>query len=81
MTLLGIFENPIPCPSVNLFVQKEISIIGSQGCALDFQYSIDLIAGGRIEIKKLITSELSTQSLQKGFDLLLVPGKNQVKIV
>ncbi len=81
ITLLGIFEDPAPKIAVNLFVQKEISITGSQGYAWDFQETINMISSGQVEVQKLITSQLPINKLQYGFDLLMVPGNDQIKIV
>ena len=81
ITLLGIFENPTPKIAANLFVQKEISVTGSQGYAWDFQDSIQMISAGQVEVQKLITSQLLISNLQHGFDLLMEPGNDQIKIV
>ena len=81
ITLLGIFEDPTPKIPVNLFVQKEISLTGSQGYAWDFQDAINMISTGQVEVQKLITSQLPISKLQYGFDLLMEPGNNQIKIV
>ena len=81
ITLLGIFEDPTPKIPVNLFVQKEISLTGSQGYAWDFQDAINMISTGQVEVQKLITSQLPYSKLQYGFDLLMEPGNNQIKIV
>jgi 2-desacetyl-2-hydroxyethyl bacteriochlorophyllide A dehydrogenase len=81
VTLLGIFEEPYPKIPVNLFVQREISISGSQGYAWDFQDSIDLVKRGRIDLHGLITSRLPMNQLQNGFDLLCQPGNHQIKVV
>lgn len=81
VTLLGIFEDPTPAIPINLFVQREISLTGSQGYAWDFQDSINLAAQGIIALNKLITTRLPLNQLQKGFDLLSQPGNNQVKVL
>ncbi|MCX6055590.1 MAG: alcohol dehydrogenase catalytic domain-containing protein [Chloroflexi bacterium] len=81
ITLLGIFEVPTLNIPVNLFVQKEISVTGSQGYVWDFQDSINLISSGQIQIQKLITSQLPFSKLQYGFGLLMMPGNEQIKIV
>ena len=81
VTLLGIFEEPTPRIPINLFVQREISLAGSQGYAWDFQDSINLVAQRRINLKGLITTRLPLNQLQKGFDLLTQPGNNQVKVL
>ena len=79
--LLGIFEDPTPKIAANLFVQKEISITGSQGYAWDFQDAIDMISSGLVEVQMLITSQLPFSKLQYGFDSLMLPGNEQIKVV
>lgn len=81
VTLLGIFEEQLPKIPINLFVQREISLSGSQGYAWDFQDSIDLVQQGRIQLGALVTARLPLGELQHGFDLLCQPGNNQVKVV
>ena len=80
-TLLGIFEEPAPKIPVNLFVQREISLSGSQGYAWDFQDAINMAASGKIKLQELITSRFPLDQLQKGFDLLTYPGNNQIKVI
>jgi len=79
--LLGIFEEPLPKIPINLFVQREISLVGSQGYAWDFQDSIKLVSEGRINISELITTRLQLDQLQKGFELLSHPQNNQIKVI
>lgn len=81
VTLLGIFEEQYPKIPVNLFVQREISLSGSQGYAWDFQDSINLVNEGKIKLSELITTRLPLNQLQHGFDLLTQPGNNQIKVV
>lgn len=81
VTLLGIFEDPNTLIPINLFVQREISLSGSQGYAWDFQDSINLVSSGRIKVQELITSRLPLEQLQKGFDMLCQPGNNQIKVI
>lgn len=81
VTLLGIFEEPMPRIPINLFVQREISLAGSQGYAWDFQDSINLVAQGMVNVSELITTRLPLNQLQNGFDLLCQPGNNQIKVL
>ncbi len=81
VTLLGIFEELYPKIPVNLFVQREITLTGSQGYAWDFQDSISLVAQGRINLKELITTRLPLDQLQNGFDLLCLPDNKQIKLL
>ena len=80
-TLLGIFEEPSPKIQINLFVQREISLSGSQGYAWDFQDAINLAASEKVKLQELITSRFPLDQLQKGFDLLTQPGNNQIKVI
>ncbi len=81
VTLLGIFEEPAPKIPINLFVQREISLTGSQGYAWDFDDAITLASEKRIKLSELITTRLPLNQLQKGFDLLMQPQNNQIKVI
>jgi 2-desacetyl-2-hydroxyethyl bacteriochlorophyllide A dehydrogenase len=80
-TLLGIFEqleNKIP---IHLFVQREISLYGSQGYSWDFQDAIKMLETGTINLKPLITHTLPLKDLKQGFDILLSPQNESIKVV
>lgn len=80
-TLLGIFEqldNKIP---VNLFVQREISLYGSQGYSWDFQDGLKMLATGTIDLKPLITHALPLAELAQGFEILMNPKNESIKVV
>jgi len=78
--LLGIFEqNEIVIPA-NLFVQKEITLSGSQGYCWDFQTSLELVAQGRIDLKRLITHQVPFSQTQEAFDILMDPKSRAIKI-
>jgi 2-desacetyl-2-hydroxyethyl bacteriochlorophyllide A dehydrogenase len=80
-TLVGIFENPDALLPVNLFVQREISLTGSQGYCWDFQDSLVLLEGGVVDLKKLITHRLPLNELQQGFELLSDPKMSSIKVI
>ena len=80
-TLLGIFEqleNKIP---IHLFVQREISLYGSQGYSWDFQDALKMLATGTLSLKPLITHTLPLQELKQGFDILLNPKNESIKVI
>lgn len=80
-TLLGIFEqleNKIP---IHLFVQREISLYGSQGYSWDFQDALNMLATGTLSLRPLITHVLPVQDLKKGFDILLDPKNESIKVI
>jgi 2-desacetyl-2-hydroxyethyl bacteriochlorophyllide A dehydrogenase len=81
VTLLGIFEEQYPKIPINLFVQREISLAGSQGYSWDFQDSLNLVDQGQINLSELITTRLPLNQLQQGFDTLCQPGNKQVKVL
>jgi len=78
--LLGIFEETETRLPVHLFIQREISLAGSQGYAWDFEDAIALAENGHVPLKKLVTHKFALEDLQKGFDLLLTPGNQAVKV-
>jgi 2-desacetyl-2-hydroxyethyl bacteriochlorophyllide A dehydrogenase len=80
-TLLGIFEqseNKIP---IHLFVQREISLYGSQGYSWDFQDALNMLETNTISLKPLITHQLPLKNLKEGFDILLNPKNESIKVV
>ena len=79
--LLGIFEDPNVVPPINLFVQREISLAGSQGYCWDFQDSLALLEDKAVDLNALITHRLELSDLQKGFETLLDPGSNALKVI
>jgi len=80
-TLLGIFEKPLPKLPVNLFIQREITLSGSQGYNWDFQDAINILEQGDLDLKPLITHKFPLSDIQKGFDLLMERGNKAVKIL
>jgi 2-desacetyl-2-hydroxyethyl bacteriochlorophyllide A dehydrogenase len=79
--LVGIFEQPEVKVPANMFIQKEIELIGSQGYNWDFQTALTMVEGGNLPIGKLITHRLPLESLQEGFELLMDPKNKAVKVV
>ena len=53
--LVGIFETGDVKIPANLFIQKEISVIGSQGYCWDFEEALKLVQQGSIKLKEMIT--------------------------
>ncbi len=79
--VVGIFENREVQIPVNLFIQKEISLIGSQGYCRDFQSALKLLEDREICLKEMVTHVLPLASLQKGFELLMDPKSEAIKVV
>ncbi len=80
-TLLGIFEDPSVCLPANLFIQREISLSGSQGYHWDFQDALSLLEHGCPDLDALITHRLPLKDLQKGFELLRSPEERAIKVI
>jgi 2-desacetyl-2-hydroxyethyl bacteriochlorophyllide A dehydrogenase len=80
-TLLGIFENPEVMIPANIFVQREISLAGSQGYCWDFQDSLTLLENGILDLKRLITHRLPIENLQEGFEILTDSKINSIKVM
>jgi 2-desacetyl-2-hydroxyethyl bacteriochlorophyllide A dehydrogenase len=78
--LLGLFEQPEINIPANLFVQKEISLAGSQGYCWDFQTAIQLADLGQIDLKRLVTHEYPFSQVQQAFETLLTPDSRAIKV-
>jgi 2-desacetyl-2-hydroxyethyl bacteriochlorophyllide A dehydrogenase len=79
--LLGIFEEPEVRITPNLFIQKEISLVGSQGYCWDFQTALKLMGQGAVRPGEIITHVLPLESLQDGFQLLMDKASQAIKVV
>jgi 2-desacetyl-2-hydroxyethyl bacteriochlorophyllide A dehydrogenase len=79
--LVGLFETESACIPANLFVQKEISLTGSQGYHWDFQRGLDLVQRGKIDLEKMITHQFPLQHTQEAFETLIDPNQNAIKVV
>ena len=79
--VLGIFEEPQVSLSANIFVQREITLTGSQGYNWDFQTALELAGSGRVDLKPMITHQLPLPSLAQAFELIYAPPRETVKVV
>jgi 2-desacetyl-2-hydroxyethyl bacteriochlorophyllide A dehydrogenase len=79
--LVGLFEADSICIPANLFVQKEISLTGSQGYHWDFQRGIELVQRGDIDLEKMITHQFPLQHTQKAFETLFDQNQDAIKVV
>ena len=79
--LVGLFENERIGVPANIFVQKEISLTGSQGYHWDFQRAIELVREGKVDLDKMITHKFKFEQTQQAFEALLDPGQEAVKVV
>jgi 2-desacetyl-2-hydroxyethyl bacteriochlorophyllide A dehydrogenase len=80
-TLVGLFEqSEIKIPA-NLFVQREITLTGSQGYNWDFETAIELVTEKNLDLSSLITHILPLTALEEGFKLLIDPDGNAIKVV
>lgn len=79
--LVGLFESENIHIPANLFVQKEISLTGSQGYHWDFQRAIELVQRGDIDLEKMITHQFLLDQSQKAFETLIDPDQDTIKVV
>ncbi len=79
--LVGLFEAENISIPANLFVQKEISLTGSQGYHWDFQRAIELVRVGNLELEKMITHQFTLDHTQNAFEALVDEEQNAVKVV
>jgi len=79
--LVGLFEEHHIALSANIFVQKEISLVGSQGYHWDFQRAIELLQHNKIDLEKMITHRFNLEQSQQAFETLINPDQRAVKVV
>lgn len=79
--LVGLFEKPDVAIPANIFVQKEISLTGSQGYCWDFQGALKLLADKRVDLNPLITHQVPFAQVQEAFDLVMDPHNEAIKVV
>jgi 2-desacetyl-2-hydroxyethyl bacteriochlorophyllide A dehydrogenase len=79
--LLGLFEKPDAVIPANLFVQKEIGLLGSQGYCWDFQSAIQLIEQGKLDLKPMLTHYFPLSRVQEAFEVLRDPKAQAIKVV
>jgi 2-desacetyl-2-hydroxyethyl bacteriochlorophyllide A dehydrogenase len=79
--LVGIFENPDVRIPANIFIQREISLNGSQGYCWDFQKALKMLEGKEIKLRKIISHVFFIDSLQEAFELLTAPRSKAIKVV
>jgi len=79
--LVGLFEIKNICIPANIFVQKEISLVGSQGYHWDFQRAIKLVQGGEIDLERMVTHQFDLEEVQVAFDVLQDPDQDVIKAV
>ena len=77
----GLNAEPQVTLPANIFVQKEISLSGTQGYCHDFQTALALLENGAVDLSPFITHTLPSDAIQEGFDLLTTPGNEAVKVV
>lgn len=79
--LVGLFEQPEISLPANIFVQKEITLTGSQGYAWDFQRAIALVQNHQIELQPLITHRFHLNQIRDAFQVLLDPQHKAIKAI
>ena len=65
----------------NIFVQKEISLSGTQGYCHDYQTALALLANGTVDLSSFVTHILPCDDIQQGFDILTNPASRALKVV
>jgi 2-desacetyl-2-hydroxyethyl bacteriochlorophyllide A dehydrogenase len=79
--MAGLHSEPEVVIPANIFVQKEISVSGTQGYCYDFQRGLELLKNGTVDLSRLITHTFPFHDLQKGFDMLMQSENEAIKVV
>lgn len=79
--VIGLFEAPNVTIPANIFVQKEIALMGSQGYNWDFQRAIAMVEAESVDLQTIITHTFPLEELQAAFDLLIARDEQPIKVV
>ncbi len=79
--VVGIFEQPEASLPGNLFIQRELALVGSQGYRRDFQRAIKLVESRSVALGPLISHIFPLDEVQDAFECLLDPANQAVKVV
>lgn len=78
--VLGVFEAPAQLNMMKL-VKKELMLNGSWTCAFSFPAAIEMVHGGKIDLKSLITHRYKFEDAIKAFEDSAVYAGNRIKTV
>ncbi|MGQ9514482.1 MAG: zinc-dependent alcohol dehydrogenase [Thermoproteota archaeon] len=83
ITVIGEPKNPINLTS---FVMREVKIMGSSSYAYfgqkpEFQVALDLLARGKINVKKIITHRFPMERIKEAFDVASEKETGSIKVV
>lgn len=79
--MAGLHLEPEVAIPANIFVEKEISISGTQGYSHDFQRGLELLKNGMVDLSGFITHTFPFDDLQKGFDILTNSENEAIKVI
>jgi L-iditol 2-dehydrogenase len=75
-------DDRIPLPINEIFWRSEVSLTSSYaGSPQDYQDALDLIAGGRLDVKDMITHRLPLERAREGFRLVAEADKSMKVII
>jgi 2-desacetyl-2-hydroxyethyl bacteriochlorophyllide A dehydrogenase len=78
--LVGLFEQEELSVPANIFVHREIELVGSQGYCWDFQTALQYLELGKVDLKRLVTHIFTMEQVQEAFDILADPTAGAVKV-
>jgi L-iditol 2-dehydrogenase len=74
-------EERYPLPFNQVFWQHDVTLLSSYGSApRDLHAALELIAGGRCDVDRLVTHRLPLAEIQAGFALMLA-GRDSLKVI
>jgi len=77
---LGFRDAEVPIP-IQPLLFREITIIGNTGFLFEILPFIDLVAGGKIDVKPIITHVFSIDDVQKAFELAADESSGAIKVM
>ncbi|MBI4513105.1 MAG: alcohol dehydrogenase catalytic domain-containing protein [Gemmatimonadetes bacterium] len=74
-------DETYPLPFNRVFWRDQVTLCSSYGAApIDLEQALDLIAGGVVDVTRLVTHRLPLGEIQRGFEMML-QAKGSLKII
>ena len=78
---IGISSGNFKSYPYSRILQKEITLLGSQGYCFDFEMSLALLDSGKVDLSSFVTHEFPWKDIEKAFTLAADPQTDSMKIV
>jgi 2-desacetyl-2-hydroxyethyl bacteriochlorophyllide A dehydrogenase len=81
VVVAGTFAEDSAPIRINEIMSWELEIRGARGDLDDFSARIDLVASGKISLRRMITHRIGLEEVEKGLRLMMARGEKLIKVI